>query len=387
MDYYAYRGVSSGKEDVHKAVSKLDQGIFPNAFCKVLPDFLGNDAEYCVLMHADGSGTKSSLAYLYWRETGDLSVWRGIAQDAVVMNTDDLLCAGVVGDMVVSSTIGRNRRYIPGEVIAEIIGGFEEVRDDFAKIGIPIHLAGGETADVGDIVRTIVVDATVVSRCLRSDIIPNTRIGVDSVIVGVASDGQASYEKEYNSGIGSNGLTSARHDLFCSYYGEKYPESFDHNMNSEYAYVGKYKLLDIHSELGLSVGKLALSPTRTYAPFLLLVFEELRHSIHGLVHCTGGGQTKCLHFVDKIHIVKDNLLSVPLIFRDIQRSMPTSWGDMFKTFNMGHRLEIYTDLQSANRMVELANSFNLKAQIIGHCEPSDRRCLTVHFNGEVFEYA
>ncbi|MCZ2357066.1 MAG: phosphoribosylformylglycinamidine cyclo-ligase [Bacteroidia bacterium] len=387
MDYYALRGVSSGKEDIHKAIAHLDKGLFPNAFCKILPDYLGSDENYCSLMHADGAGTKSSLAYLYWRETGDLSVWRGIAQDAVVMNTDDLLCAGVTHEgLILSSTIGRNRRYIPGEVIAEIISGFEEIGDFFSQLGMPIYRAGGETADVGDLVRTIIVDATVTTRILRKNVISNAKISPESVIVGIASDGQASYETSYNSGIGSNGLTSARHDLFCHEYTTTYPESFDHLLDPKAAYVGKYRVTDIHPELSITIGKLALSPTRTYAPFLLLIINELRDKIHGLIHCTGGGQTKCLHFIDKLHIVKNNLFPVPPIFQLIQQTMPTPWSAMYKTFNMGHRLEIYTDIQTANQIIQAAHSFNLKAQVIGFCEPSAHKKLTIQVGDSCYEY-
>ncbi len=385
---YSRRGVSSQKEDVHSAVKKIDKGLFPNAFCKVLPDFLGGDKDYCNVMHADGAGTKSSLAYIYWKETGDMSVWKGIAQDAIVMNTDDLLCIGAYDNILLSSTIGRNRSLIPGEVISAIINGTEEILEELRSLGIGIRSAGGETADIGDLVRTIVVDSTVTARVKRMDIISNDKIRPGDVIVGLASSGQTTYEREYNSGIGSNGLTSARHDIFGSYLASKYPESFDSSMSYDLFYSGRLKLTDPVNINGLAVnaGKLVLSPTRTYAPVVKNVLENIRSRIHGMIHCSGGGQTKVLHFADKLHIIKDDLFNLPPLFRIIHEQSGTDWKEMFQVFNMGHRFEIYTDEKSAEEIIRITAAFNLDAKVIGHCEASDRKKLTIISEYGKFEY-
>jgi phosphoribosylformylglycinamidine cyclo-ligase len=377
------RGVSSGKEDVHQAIKHVDKGLFPHAFCKVIPDMLTGDPAYCMVMHADGAGTKSSLAYVYWKETGDLSVWKGIAQDAIVMNLDDLLCVGVTGDILLSSTIGRNKNRIPGEVISAIIQGTEEILEELRKQGIPIYSTGGETADVGDLVRTIIVDSTVVARSKRSEILEN-RILPGQVIVGLSSSGQASYEESYNGGMGSNGLTSARHDVFAHYLADKYPESFDPDIPSSLVYSGKKSLTDTIADVGLDAGKLVLSPTRTYAPIIREVLQTHRENIQGMIHCSGGAQTKVLHFTDQVHIIKDQLFPVPPLFRMIQEESGTSWKEMYQVFNMGHRFEIYTDETTAKGIVELSAKFNVEARIVGRCEAADRKRLTIQ--GEQGEY-
>ena len=376
---YSQRGVSADKEDVHKAIAQLDKGLFPKAFCKIVPDYLGNDENYCVVMHADGAGTKSSLAYIYWKETGDISVWRGIAQDAVVMNTDDLLCVGALDNILLSSTIGRNKFLIPGEVVSEIIKGTEETLATLRKYGMNIISTGGETADVGDLVKTIIVDSTVVCRMKRSDVISNHRIQAGDVIVGIASYGQATYENEYNGGMGSNGLTSARHDVFSHEYAAKYPESFDNSLPDNIVYSGKMKLEE--------AGKLVLSPTRTYAPVVKKIFDTVsRENIHGMVHCSGGAQTKVLHFVDNLHIVKDNLFATPPLFKLIQEQSGTSWQEMYKVFNMGHRMEVYVATQHAQAIIDVAKSFNIDAQIVGRCEEAKGKSLTIKSEHGVFEY-
>lgn len=365
---YSQRGVSSSKEDVHKAIEKVDKGLFPKAFCKIVPDYLGNDPDYCIVMHADGAGTKSSLAYVYWKETGDMSVWGGIAQDAIVMNTDDLICVGACDNIMLSSTIGRNKHRIPGEVISGIITGSQEFADKMKRYGINIYLTGGETADVGDLVRTVIVDSTVCARMKRSDVIDNSRIEAGDVIVGLSSYGKAVYEDEYNGGTGSNGLTSARHDLFASYVGTKYPESYNNQIPKDLAYTGSKRMDEIEPETGITFGKLVLSPTRTYAPVVKEVLESYRGEIHGMVHCSGGAQTKILNFIEKLRIVKDNLFPVPPLFRVIQKESITPWQEMYKVFNMGHRLEIYTNTNAADKIIEISKSFGVDAQIIGHVE-------------------
>jgi phosphoribosylformylglycinamidine cyclo-ligase len=380
---YLQRGVSSGKEDVHRAIRHVDKGLFPGAFCKVIPDMLTGDPEYCLVMHADGAGTKSSLAYIYWKETGDLSVWKGIAQDAIVMNLDDLLCVGITGEILLSSTIGRNKNKIPGEVISAIINGTEEILSDMRELGVPIYSTGGETADVGDLVRTIIVDSTVVARSRRSEILEN-RIVPGNVIVGLSSSGQASYESSYNGGMGSNGLTSARHDVFGHYLAGKYPESFDPDVPDELIYSGSRTLTESIADLGLDAGKLVLSPTRTYAPVIKVVLEQYRERINGMIHCSGGAQTKVLHFAEKVHIVKDNLFPVPPLFRLIQEESGTGWKEMYQVFNMGHRFEIFTDEQAAAGIVELAGKFGIDAKIVGSCEFSEQKKLTI--TGEHGEY-
>jgi phosphoribosylformylglycinamidine cyclo-ligase len=373
---YNLRGVSASKEDVHQAISGIDKGLFPNAFCKIIPDILGNDSEWCNIMHADGAGTKSSLAYLYWRETGDISVWEGIAQDAIVMNTDDVLCVGVTDRILLSSTIGRNKSLIPGEVIAALINGTEKFLEKMRSLGIGIWLTGGETADLGDLVRTIVVDSTVTARIPRKDVI-ETNIKPGDVIVGLASFGQATYEDQYNGGMGSNGLTSARHDVFSKAYATKYPESFDASIPSDLVYSGTFSVNDLTDVEGVDAGKMVLAPTRTYAPILKEVIEQFRPEIHGLIHCSGGAQTKVLHFVDKLHIVKNNLFPVPPLFSMIQKASGTDWKEMYKVFNMGHRMEVYTDENTAEKIIEIAASFNVEARIIGYCEASAEKKLTI----------
>ncbi len=386
-DKYAERGVSSQKEDVHKAIANTDKGLFPQAFCKIIPDVLGGDESYCNVIHADGAGTKSSLAYIYWKETGDISVWRGIAQDAIVMNIDDLLCAGITDNFLLSSTIGRNKKRIPGEVIGEIINGTERFIEDLRPFGINIQSGGGETADVGDLVKTIIVDSTVTARVKRSQIISNHNIQAGDVIVGLASDGQASYEKKYNGGMGSNGLTSARHDVFNDIYREKYPESYDEQMSAELAYSGNLKLTDKIEGIPLNAGEMVLSPTRTYAPVIKAILEKLRPEIHGMIHCTGGGQTKVLHFIKQpLHIIKDNLFKTPVLFSTIQEQSKTSWDEMFKVFNMGHRIEIYVKPEIASEIIAISNSFNINAQVIGRIESSDSTRLSIHHQGAVYEY-
>lgn len=367
---YMQRGVSSSKEDVHNAIKNIDKGLFPKAFCKVVPDLLAGDPEYCMVMHADGAGTKSSLAYVYWRETGDLDVWRGIAQDAIVMNTDDLLCVGVTDNILLSSTIGRNKNLIPGEVVSALISGTQDFVDSMEKLGIKLILTGGETADVGDLVRTVIVDSTVCARVRRSEIIDNSRISAGDVIVGLASYGKASYEDGYNGGIGSNGLTSARHDLFAHYVAEKYPESYDQAMPSNLVYSGSRMLREIEPETGISYGKLLLSPTRTYAPVIKRIFGLGKGRIHGMVHCSGGAQTKVLHFIDNLKVIKDNMFPVPPLFKAIKVESGAQWEEMYKVFNMGHRMEIYTDPESAKEMVKISESFGIDARIIGRVEAS-----------------
>ncbi len=377
QDKYAKRGVSSQKEDVHNAIRNVDKGLFPKAFCKVIPDFMGNDAEYCNIVHADGAGTKSSLAYIYWKETGDISVWKGIAQDAIVMNTDDLLCVGVTGPFLLSSTIGRNKNLVPGEVIASLINGTEEFCEEMRSHGIDIVTTGGETADVGDLVRTIIVDSTLAARAKRSDIISNHTIGAGQVIVGFASYGQTSWEKEYNGGMGSNGLTSARHDVFSSVYRQKYPESYDPAVPEEVIYSGNMLLTDAVANSPLNAGKLVLSPTRTYAPLIHAILKENRNAIKGMVHCSGGGQTKVLHFAENVHVIKNHLLPIPPLFNLIKEQSETPWEEMFRVFNMGHRMEIYTDEKSAENMISIAKSMNLDAQIIGHVEAAEGKKLSI----------
>ncbi len=383
---YMMRGVSAAKEDVHNAIKNIDKGIFPQAFCKIIPDILGGDPEYCNIMHADGAGTKSSLAYMYWKETGDISVWKGIAQDALIMNTDDLLCVGAVDNILVSSTIGRNKMLIPGEVISAIINGTDELMAEMRNMGIGIYGTGGETADVGDLVRTIIVDSTVTCRMKRADVIDNANICPGDVIVGLSSCGQASYETEYNGGMGSNGLTSARHDMFAKYLAEKYPESFDKSVPDELVYSGKYKLTDNVDGAPVSAGKLVLSPTRTYAPVVKVLLDELRNDIHGMVHCTGGAQTKILHFISEgCKVVKDNMFPVPPLFKAIQEQSGTEWKEMYKVFNMGHRLEVYLSPENADKVIEISRSFNIDAQIVGRVEEGNKG-LTIKSEFGTFEY-
>ncbi|OHX67692.1 AIR synthase related protein [Flammeovirga pacifica] len=387
QERYAQRGVSASKEDIHNAIKRLDKGLFPKAFCKIVPDILTGDDEYCAIMHADGAGTKSSLAYLYWKETGDMSVWRGIAQDAIIMNTDDLLCVGATGNTLLSSTIGRNKNLIPGEVISELINGTEEVLQMLRDNGFEIHSTGGETADVGDLVRTVIVDSTVTTRMRRDEVIDNSNIQAGDVIVGLASYGQATYETEYNGGMGSNGLTSARHDVFAKYLAEKYPESFDPQVPNDLIYSGTQKLTDAIADLTLDAGKLVLSPTRTYAPIIKKVLDELRPEIHGMVHCSGGAQTKVLHFVDNVHVVKDNLFAVPPLFEMIHKNSGTDWKEMYKVFNMGHRMEIYVDPKHAQTIIDISKSFNVDAQIIGRVEAKEEgKSLDIHSEFGKFSY-
>ena len=382
---YMARGVSAAKEDVHAAIKNIDKGIFPQAFCKIIPDILGGDPEYCNIMHADGAGTKSSLAYAYWKETGDLSVWKGIAQDAIIMNTDDLLCVGAVDNILVSSTIGRNKMLVPGEVISAIINGTDELLAELREMGIGIYATGGETADVGDLVRTIIVDSTVTCRMKRADVINNANIRPGDVIVGLASFGQATYEKEYNGGMGSNGLTSARHDVFAKYLAEKYPETYDKAVPEELVYSGKYKLTD-KAPAGSTVGKLVLSPTRTYAPVVKKLLDALRPRIHGMVHCTGGAQTKVLHFVgDNCRVIKDNMVPVPPLFRIIAEESGADWSEMYKVFNCGHRLEVYVSPEDAEQVIAISKSFNIDAQIVGHIEEGPRS-LTIRSEFGEFNY-
>ena len=383
---YSDRGVSAGKEDVHQAVGRMDKGLFPGAFCKIIPDILGGDPEYCNIMHADGAGTKSSLAYVYWRETGDLSVWKGIARDAVVMNLDDLLCAGATDNILISSTIGRNKNLIPGEVISAIIEGTEEFLGELRELGIGIWLTGGETADVGDLVRTIIVDSTVTARMRRAEVIDNSNISPGDVIVGLASFGQTTYETEYNGGMGSNGLTSARHDVFEKYLAALYPESYDHSVPEALVYSGAMTLTAPTAVPDVNAGRLVLSPTRTYAPVIRKVFETMRPRIHGMVHCTGGGQTKVLHFIDRMHVIKDNLFPVPPLFDLIQKSSSTPWVEMYRVFNMGHRLELYVSPGDAQAILDIAASFSLEARVVGRCEPAPSRKLTIKSEFGEFNY-
>ncbi|OYD43427.1 AIR synthase related protein [Sphingobacterium cellulitidis] len=377
---YNQRGVSAGKEDVHNAIKNIDKGLFPKAFCKIVPDILAGDEQYCNIMHADGAGTKSSLAYVYWKETGDASVWRGIAQDAIIMNLDDLLCVGAIDNIILSSTIGRNKNLIPGEVIAEIINGTEEILAELRELGIGIYSTGGETADVGDLVRTIIVDSTVTCRMKREDVISNHKIKGGNVIVGLASYGKASYEKEYNGGMGSNGLTSARHDVFSKYIAEKYPESFDPAVPYDLVFAGGKALTDqIKTETGeeLTAGKLVLSPTRTYAPVIKQILDKYRSQIDGMVHCSGGAQTKVLHFVDHVHVIKDNLFPIPPLFELIQKESNTEWQEMYKVFNMGHRMELYVPEEIAADIIQISESFGIPAQIIGRVESSEKKQVTI----------
>lgn len=383
---YMQRGVSATKEDVHNAIKNVDKGIFPGAFCKIIPDILGGDPEWCNIMHADGAGTKSSLAYVYWRETGDLSVWKGIAQDALIMNVDDLLCVGATDNILVSSTIGRNKNRIPGEVIAAIINGTEELLADLRGQGIGIRSTGGETADVGDLVRTIIVDSTVTCRMRRADVIDNSNISPGDLIVGLASFGQATYESVYNGGMGSNGLTSARHDVFDKYLAEKYPESYDGDIPADLVYSGKVRLTDGVEGSPINAGKIVLSPTRTYAPVIKRVLEEMRSRIHGMVHCSGGAQTKILHFVKDCHVVKDNLFPIPPLFRLIHEQSGTDWREMYKVFNMGHRMEIYLNPEDAARVIEISETFGIEARIVGRVEAADTKKLTIESEYGTFEY-
>lgn len=384
---YAQRGVSASKGDVHNAIKNIDKGLFPKAFCKIVPDFLTHDPDYCLVMHADGAGTKSSLAYLYWKETGDLSVWKGIAQDALIMNIDDLLCVGAVNDIMLSSTIGRNKNLISGEVISAIINGTEELIEELKAHGVTIHSTGGETADVGDLVRTVIVDSTVVARMKRSQVIDNANIKEGDVIVGLASFGQASYEKEYNGGMGSNGLTSARHDVFAKYLATNYPESFDASVPADLVYSGSKKLTDTVDDAPVNAGKLVLSPTRTYAPIIKKILEKYDVSqIHGMVHCSGGAQTKILHFVDNLHIIKDNLFEVPPLFKLIQQESKTDWKEMYQVFNCGHRMELYVPKEIANDLIAISESFGVPAKIVGRVEKSDSKKLTIHSEYGVFKY-
>ncbi len=383
---YSQRGVSASKEDVHDAIKNIDKGLFPKAFCKIVPDYLGNDNDYCVVMHADGAGTKSSLAYLYWKETGDLSVWKGIAQDALIMNIDDLLCVGATDNILISSTIGRNKNLIPGEVITAIINGTEELLEELREAGVTAYSTGGETADVGDLVRTIIVDSTVVCRMKRSDVISNHNIQAGDVIVGLSSYGQATYEREYNGGMGSNGLTSARHDVFGKNIANKYPESFDPSVPAELVYSGNYGLTDTIDKVPINVGKLVLSPTRTYAPVIKKVLEQHQSQIHGMVHCSGGAQTKVLHFVDGVHVIKDNLFDVPPLFEIIQQESGTDWKEMYKVFNMGHRMEIYLPEAHAQSIIDIAASFNIEAKVVGRCEPAEGKKLTIKSEYGEFVY-
>ena len=374
---YNQRGVSADKEDVHSAIKSINKGLFPNAFCKVVPDYLTNNDEFCLVMHADGAGTKSSLAYMYWKETNDLSVWKGIAQDALVMNIDDLLCVGADDNILLSSTIGRNKNHIPKEVISSIINGTEELINDYKKFGVNIYSTGGETADVGDIVRTIIVDSTVVARVKRSDIIDNSNIKEGNVIIGMSSSGQASYEKEYNGGMGSNGLTSARHDVFSKVLASKYPESFDPLIPEDLIYSGSRKLTEKILDLNIDIGKLVLSPTRTYAPVIKEILSKYRNKIDGMIHCSGGAQTKVLHFVNNLHIIKNNMFTVPPLFKMIQEESNTDWKEMYKVFNMGHRMELYVDESLASEIIKISKSFNIDAKIIGKVESSSNKKLTI----------
>jgi phosphoribosylformylglycinamidine cyclo-ligase len=380
------RGVSADKEDVHKAIKNVDKGLFPRAFCKIVEDHLGQDPSYCTIMHADGAGTKSSLAYLYWQETGDLSVWKGIAQDAIIMNTDDLLCVGATDNILLSSTIGRNKNLIPGEVIAAIINGTEEVLEMLRSHGMNIISTGGETADLGDLIRTIVVDSTVTARMKRADVISNDDIRPGDVIVGLSSFGQASYEDNYNGGMGSNGLTSARHDVFDNTYADKYPETYDKAIPKDLVYTGSYKVEDTIAEVPVNIGQLVLSPTRTYAPIIAAALKEYRKYIHGMVHCSGGAQTKVLHFVEDLHIIKNNLFDTPPLFKIIQEESKTSWQEMYKVFNMGHRMEIYLPEEHAEAIVAISKSFNVDAQIIGHVEAAADKKLTIESSYGNFNY-
>jgi phosphoribosylformylglycinamidine cyclo-ligase len=384
---YAQRGVSASKEDVHNAIKNIDKGLFPKAFCKIVPDYLTNDEDYCLIMHADGAGTKSSLAYMYWKETGDISVWKGIAQDALIMNIDDLLCVGATDNIMLSSTIGRNKKLITGDVLSAIINGTEELIQDLKTFGVTIHSTGGETDDVGDLVRTIIVDSTVTARMKRSDVIDNANIKAGDVIVGLESFGLATYETEYNGGMGSNGLTSARHDVFHKYLAEKYPESFDASVPEDLVYSGQTKLTDAVENSPVDAGKLVLSPTRTYAPIIKAILSKFsRESLHGMIHCSGGAQTKILHFIDNLHIVKDNMFVVPPLFKLIQEQSNTDWKEMYQVFNCGHRMELYVTPEIAEDIIAISKSFNVDAKIIGHVNPSEDKKLTIKSEYGVFEY-
>ena len=383
---YNLRGVSASKEDVHNAIKNIDKGIFPKAFCKIIPDILGGDPEYCNIMHADGAGTKSSLAYMYWKETGDLSVWRGIAQDALIMNIDDLLCVGATDNILVSSTIGRNKLLVPGEVISAIINGTEELLAELRELGVNAYSTGGETADVGDLVRTIIVDSTVTCRMKRKDVISNGNILPGDVSVGLSSYGQATYEKNYNGGMGSNGLTSARHDVFAKYLAARYPESYDNAVPDELVYSGNLKLTDQIAGLGIDAGKLVLSPTRTYAPVIKKMLDEMRPKIHGMVHCSGGAQTKVMHFVEKMKVVKNNLFPVPPLFNIIQEQSGTDWHEMYKVFNMGLRMEIYVDAADAQRVIDISQSFGIDARVVGYTMPAPQNELIIESDKGRFEY-
>lgn len=384
---YESRGVSADKTDVHNSIKNIDKGLFPRAFCKIVPDYLSNRDDHCIVMHSDGAGTKSSLAYAYWKETGNLDVWKGIAQDAMVMNIDDLMCVGATNNIMYSSTIGRNKKLISGDVISSIINGTEQLIREYKQYGVNIFSTGGETADVGDLVKTIIVDSTVIARIKKSEVIDNANICDGNVIVGLASFGKSIYEKMYNSGIGSNGLTSARHDVFHSSIGKKFPETFDNNISSNLIYSGSKKLLDKIDGINLDIGKLVLSPTRTYLPVVKKIFSEIdRSKINGMVHCSGGGQTKILHFIDKLHIIKDNLFPTPPLFKLIQNESKSDWKEMYKVFNMGHRLEIYTDKSHANKIIEISKSFNVDAQIIGRVEKSSNNSLTIQTPEGIYVY-
>ena len=383
---YALRGVSSGKEEVHKAIKNIDKGLFPKAFCKIVPDYLSNSEDHCIVMHADGAGTKSSLAYAYWKETGDISVWKGIAQDALIMNIDDLLCVGAVENILVSSTIGRNKNKVPGEVIAAIIQGSEEILEELRSFGLSIHSTGGETADVGDLVKTIIVDSTVVARMKKSDVISNKNIQPGDAIIGLSSFGKTSYEKQYNGGMGSNGLTSARHDVFGKNIAKKYPETYDHSINSSLVYSGSKELTSAVKDSPINAGKLVLSPTRTYAPVICKILEKHRSDINGMVHCSGGAQTKILHFIDKNHIIKDNLFPIPPLFNLIQEESQTPWEEMYKVFNMGHRMEIYTNPRNIQSIINICNEFNLEAKQIGRVEDLSTKNLTIVSEKGEFTY-
>ncbi len=383
---YDMRGVSASKEDVHNAIKKIDKGIFPKAFCKIIPDILGGDPDYCNIMHADGAGTKSSLAYLYWKETGDLSVWKGVAQDAVVMNIDDLLCVGATDNILLSSTIGRNKNLIPGEVISAIINGTQEFLEELNRLGVNIISTGGETADVGDLVRTVIVDSTVTCRMPRSQVIDNANIKGGDVIVGLASFGKATYEDKYNGGMGSNGLTSARHDVFAKYLATAYPESYDHAVPEQLVYAGSKRLTDSIEGVDVDAGQLVLSPTRTYAPIIKRILDTMRSEIHGMVHCTGGAQTKVMHFVENKHVIKDNLFPIPPLFKLIKEESATDWKEMYKVFNMGHRMEIYTAKENAQQIIHIAREFGVEARIIGHVEDAEHNHLTIKSEYGTFEY-
>lgn len=384
---YSQRGVSASKEDVHNAIKNIDKGLFPKAFCKIVPDYLTNDEDYCLIMHADGAGTKSSLAYMYWKETGDISVWKGIAQDALIMNIDDLLCVGATDNILLSSTIGRNKNLIPAEVISAIINGTEELIQELKNFGVTIHSTGGETADVGDLVRTIIVDSTVTARMKRSDVIDNANIQAGDVIVGLASYGQATYEKGYNGGMGSNGLTSARHDVFANELATKFPESFDAAVPSDLVYSGTVKLTDAVENSPIDAGKLVLSPTRTYAPIIKSILDKYTpNDIHGMVHCSGGAQTKVLHFVDNVHVIKDNLFPIPPLFKLIQEQSKTNWKEMYQVFNCGHRMELYVPKNIADDIITISKSFGVEAQIVGRVEAASNKKLTIESEFGVFEY-